>query len=68
MGASLLTLFIDFGWNRGYVTIVIAHIAFEVSFVALTVKARLRASTGRSRTRPWTWAPPGRCSCGSRCR
>ena len=42
MGASLLTLFIDFGWNRGYVTIVIAHIAFEVSFVALTVKARLR--------------------------
>ena len=42
MGASLLTLFIDFGWNRGYVTIVIAHIAFEVSFVAMTVKARLR--------------------------
>ena len=42
MGASLLTLFIDFGWNRGFVTIVIAHIAFEVSFVALTVKARLR--------------------------
>ncbi len=42
MGASLLTLFIDFGWNRGFVTIVIAHIAFEVSFVAMTVKARLR--------------------------
>ena len=42
MGASLLTLFIDFGWNRGYLTIVIAHIAFEVSFVAMTVKARLR--------------------------
>ena len=42
MGASLLTLFIDFGWNRGFLTIVIAHIAFEVSFVAMTVKARLR--------------------------
>jgi spermidine/putrescine transport system permease protein len=42
MGASLLTLFIDFGWNRGFVTIVVAHIAFEISFVALTVKARLR--------------------------
>ena len=42
MGASLLTLFIDLGWNRGYVTIVVAHIAFEVSFVAMTVKARLR--------------------------
>ena len=42
MGASLLTLFIDLGWNRGFGTIVVAHIAFEVSFVALTVKARLR--------------------------
>ena len=42
MGASLLTLFIDLEWNRGFVTIVIAHIAFEVSFVAMTVKARLR--------------------------
>ncbi len=42
MGASLLTLFIDFGWNRGFVTIVIAHVAFEVAFVAMTVKARLR--------------------------
>ena len=42
MGASLLTLFIDFGWNRGFGTIVLAHIAFEISFVALTVKARLR--------------------------
>jgi len=42
MGASLLTLFIDLGWNRGFLTIVIAHIAFEVSFVAMTVKARLR--------------------------
>ncbi len=42
MGASLLTLFIDFGWNRGFTTIVIAHVAFEVAFVAMTVKARLR--------------------------
>jgi spermidine/putrescine transport system permease protein len=42
MGASLLTLFIDFGWNRGFATIVLAHIMFEISFVALTVKARLR--------------------------
>jgi spermidine/putrescine transport system permease protein len=42
MGASLLTLFIDFGWNRGFGTIVVAHIAFEVSFVALVVRARVR--------------------------
>lgn len=42
MGASLLTLFIDLGWNRGFATIVVAHVAFEVGFVAMTVKARLR--------------------------
>jgi spermidine/putrescine transport system permease protein len=42
MGASLLTLFLDLGWNRGFGTIVIAHIAFEVSFVALVVRARVR--------------------------
>jgi spermidine/putrescine transport system permease protein len=42
MGASLLTLFIDFGWNRGFLTIVIAHIGFQISFVALTVRARVR--------------------------
>jgi len=53
LGASLLTLFLDpiqphdslsWAWNdeRGFRTIVIAHIMFCVSFVALTVKARLR--------------------------
>jgi spermidine/putrescine transport system permease protein len=42
LGASLLTLFLDFGWNTGFVTIVLAHIMFQVSFVALTVKARVR--------------------------
>ncbi|MDV3129170.1 ABC transporter permease [Mycobacterium sp. 21AC1] len=42
MGASLLTLFLDFGWAAGYTTILIAHIAFEVSFIAMTVRARVR--------------------------
>ncbi|MEE6163490.1 MULTISPECIES: ABC transporter permease [unclassified Mycolicibacterium] len=42
MGASLLTLFLDLGWATGYVTILIAHIAFEVSFIAMTVRARVR--------------------------
>jgi spermidine/putrescine transport system permease protein len=42
LGASLLTLFLDFGWNRGFGTVIIAHIAFEVSFVALVVRARVR--------------------------
>ena len=42
LGASLLTLFLDFGWNLGFRTIVLAHVMFMISFVALTVKARLR--------------------------
>lgn len=42
MGASLLTLFLDLGWNRGFWTIVLAHVAFQLSFVALTLRARVR--------------------------
>lgn len=42
LGASLLTLFLDFGWNLGFRTIVLAHVMFQISFVALTVKARIR--------------------------
>lgn len=42
MGASLLTLFLDLGWATGYTTIVLAHIAFQVSFIAMTVRARVR--------------------------
>ena len=42
LGSSLLTLFIDSGVQRGFWTIVIAHTLFCTSFVALTVKARLR--------------------------
>lgn len=42
MGASLLTLFLDLNWAAGYTTIVVAHIAFQVSFIAMTVRARVR--------------------------
>jgi spermidine/putrescine transport system permease protein len=42
MGASLFTLFFNQDVDRGFGTIVIAHTLFCVSFVALTVKARLR--------------------------
>jgi spermidine/putrescine transport system permease protein len=42
LGASLLNLFVKTNTQRGFTTIVIAHIMFCVSFVALTVKARLR--------------------------
>lgn len=42
MGSSLATLFFDWGWDKSIRTIVIAHIMFCTSFVALTVKARIR--------------------------
>ncbi|MGB3486447.1 MAG: ABC transporter permease [Mycobacterium sp.] len=42
MGASLLVLFLDLSWPAGYTTIIIAHIAFQVSFIAMTVRARVR--------------------------
>jgi spermidine/putrescine transport system permease protein len=42
MGSSLATLFISRGVQRGLGTILIAHILFCTSFVALTVKARIR--------------------------
>ena len=41
MGASLLTLFLDLGWATGFGTILIAHVAFEISFIAMTVRARV---------------------------
>jgi len=42
LGSSLLTLFLDMNRPLGFTTIVIAHVAFQVSFVTLTVKARIR--------------------------
>jgi spermidine/putrescine transport system permease protein len=41
MGASLLALFLTMGVNTGFATIVIAHVMFTVSYVVVTVKARL---------------------------
>ena len=41
MGASLLTMFLNFGINPGFTTIVIAHVMFCISFVVVTVKARI---------------------------
>lgn len=42
MGASLLNLFVTVDRERGMLTVVLSHIMFCVSFVALTVKARVR--------------------------
>ena len=42
LGSSLATLFLDWKITRGFSTVVIAHVMFQVSFVALTVRARVR--------------------------
>jgi spermidine/putrescine transport system permease protein len=41
LGASLLTLFLTMNVSTGFLTIVIAHIMFNISYVVVTVKARL---------------------------
>jgi spermidine/putrescine transport system permease protein len=41
LGASLLSLFISFGVPRGLLTIIIAHVMFNIAYVAVTVRARL---------------------------
>jgi spermidine/putrescine transport system permease protein len=41
LGASLLTLFLTVNIATGFWTIVIAHIMFNISYVVVTVKARL---------------------------
>jgi len=40
LGVSLLALFVTLGVSRGMTTIIIAHIAFSISYVVVTVKAR----------------------------
>src|SRR3954470_17159191 len=41
LGAALLALFLTVNFNTGFLTIVIAHVMFCVSYVVVTVKARL---------------------------
>jgi spermidine/putrescine transport system permease protein len=41
LGAALLGLFLTMNITTGFVTIVIAHVMFNVSYVVVTVKARL---------------------------
>src|SRR5213078_585257 len=41
LGASLLTLFVSWNTVQGFNTILIAHIMFNISYVVVTVKARL---------------------------
>jgi spermidine/putrescine transport system permease protein len=41
LGASLLAMFVSLGVARGLLTILIAHIMFNISYVVITVRARL---------------------------
>jgi spermidine/putrescine transport system permease protein len=41
LGAALLAMFLTLNIGTGFVTIVIAHVMFTVSYVVVTVKARL---------------------------
>jgi spermidine/putrescine transport system permease protein len=49
MGSSLLAMFVSVGFDSvlGFVTIVIAHVLFCLSFVVVTVKARLTGMDSR---------------------
>ena len=42
VGSALAALFLDWDVSRGFRTVIIAHVMFQVSFVALTVRARVR--------------------------
>ena len=41
IGASLLGLFITLNLARGFVTLLLAHVAFSIAYVAVTVRARM---------------------------
>jgi len=41
LGASLLAQFLNLGWELGYWTVIIAHVMFCMSFVIVTVRARV---------------------------
>ena len=41
LGSSLLTLFLNYSFPLGFTTILIAHILFNISYVVVTVRARL---------------------------
>ena len=41
LGASLLTLWVSLGVERGFLTILVSHVMFNISFVVVTVRARL---------------------------
>ncbi|GAA5228281.1 ABC transporter permease [Paeniglutamicibacter antarcticus] len=47
LGASLLAQFLNLGWELGFSTIVISHMIFCMSFVVVTVRARVSSLDSR---------------------
>lgn len=47
LGSSLLALFLNLGISTGFGTILIGHVMFNISYVVVTVKARLQGMDGR---------------------
>ena len=41
LGASLLAMFVSLGVERGLPTVIVAHVMFNISYVVVTVRARL---------------------------
>lgn len=41
VGASLLSFFLSLGFDRGLLTILIAHVSFNIAFVVIVVRARV---------------------------
>lgn len=41
LGSSLLSLFITLGLPRGFTTVFLAHVMFNIAFVVITVRARI---------------------------
>lgn len=46
MGIALLTFFIQIGWQLSIWTVILAHVAFSVGYVTVTVRTRLAGLAG----------------------
>jgi spermidine/putrescine transport system permease protein len=42
LGASLLSLWVSLGVSRSLITIIVAHVMFNISYVVVTIRARLQ--------------------------
>ena len=57
--AESANLWFDFGFDMGFLTLLIAHITFDIPYVIVAVLPRSGSWTPTWRRPPRTWAPPG---------